>query len=167
MADFKPYFEKEKVAEGVEYENDAEDECTKFGIVVDDLNRFYAFNSFHTCNDIKGLEEDEAGKILKKLYWDFFMADKINNQLLAEFIVDSGLLNGKVLIAKAIQEIVGTLPDGKVGIKTLEAINNYDAIRLYDRLYGYRLRKFDEIKAANLKYYNGWINRLNTIKVDV
>ena len=42
MADFKPYWEKLKKAEGVVYENNKLDSqgSTKFGLVVDDLHEY-------------------------------------------------------------------------------------------------------------------------------
>ena len=98
----------------------------------------------------------------------FFLADQITNQNLAEFIVDSALLNGRRTIAVPVQEVLGVVADGKPGAKTLAAINKANPFELYCKLWGYRLRRFDEIvqaSPAKKKFYAGWINRLNAVKV--
>jgi len=164
MADFNLYFSIENNLEGVVYET-PNGNPTKFGLQVSDVSEYYGY----TCvaNDVKNMTASEAALILKKLYWDYFQGDNITNQLLAEFIVDSGLLNGKQFIAIAIQELIGGLvADGLIGTKSIAAINSYSVIDLYNRLYGYRYHRFDQLKATYTQDYAGWINRLNAIKVE-
>ncbi|QLH33474.1 MAG: hypothetical protein HWD62_14555 [Cyclobacteriaceae bacterium] len=43
------------------------------------------------AEDIKKLSEGDAKYIAKKIFWDYFLADLILNQSLAEFIVDWGI----------------------------------------------------------------------------
>jgi len=165
MADFTLYFPIENVLEGTHYEDPANDQCNKFGLEVSDLNTYYQTED-KTCADVAKLTSHTAALIIKSLYWDFFLADDINDQQLAMFIVDSGLNEGTGLIAHAVQEIVGVTADGIPGTHTLKAINNFNAFELYCKLYGYRLRRYDEIVSENddeQEFYTGWINRLNTV----
>ena len=113
MANFALYWPQENLLEGTVFENVLGDEPTKFGIVGQDITEYYGRLS--TVDDVKNLTPTTASAILKKLYWDFFLADQIANQTLAEFIVDSALLNGKATIAIAVQEILNVHADGKLG----------------------------------------------------
>lgn len=167
MANFNLYYPKAFALEGTEYENNPNDECTKFGLVLGDVQVYYKKPSA-TCEDVKNLIESEAIKILKKLYWDKWVGDSIVNQSLAEFLVDSSFNMGMATIIKAVQSIIGVNADGVVGNKTLVAINAYNPFELYCKLYGWRLCKYQEIVKNNPDkkgFYNGWINRLNAIKL--
>jgi lysozyme family protein len=163
MADFNLYLPKVFLAEGTKYENPVGDQCNKYGLEVSDLNEYYNRTNC-TCSDVQNLTDTEAAKIIKQLYWDYFKSDQITNQSLAEFIVDSGYNQGKGLIAKSVQEIVNVNADGVIGNISLAAINAFNTLELFNKLYGYRLRRYDEIVARNSskqQFYDGWINRLN------
>jgi lysozyme family protein len=167
MADFNLYFPIEQKLEGVVYENDAVDVggCTKVGLTLDDLKKYYN-NPNLTCDAVKNMTIDEAGIILKKLYWDYYRADEIPNQSLAMFLVDSRLNQGNV-ITKYIQQIVSVTDDGLFGNNTFNAMMAFDGKELYKQLYNKRLVRYNNIVASNPvqnKFYKGWINRLDAIK---
>lgn len=176
MANFDLYFPKEVAFEGSAYENVPGDSggCTKFGLTLDDLKEFMLdtdHNGVFNCEDVKALSRDEAFKVLKKLYWDYFKADQIPNQSLAEYIVDSGLNQGRVLIVKYIQHIIGVDVDGHFGPKTfqylLDRTKTDNGKTTFNALYARRLERYKAIVANNPsqnKFYKGWINRLNVIK---
>jgi lysozyme family protein len=171
MANFQPYFPKILASEGEVYENDPTDNggCTKYGIILSDLIEFHIDknqDNKYTCNDVKLLTKDDAHTMYKKMYWDYFKADSINNQSLAEYIVDGAINQGKGLIAKYIQNILGLKEDGIVGTATLSAINLYNAENLYDKLKQKRIDRYNHIVQANpsqVKFLHGWINRANCI----
>ena len=168
MADFSLLFPKILNSEGTAYENDPTDNggCTKMGIILDDLKTFTK-DTTKNCADLKNLTKNDAYAIYKKLYWDYFMADAIKNQSLAEYIVDGGINNGKPTITKYIQEIVGVTVDGLFGNKTLAAINAHDPQDLFNKLKEKRIEKYNNIVSANpsqSKFLDGWINRANSIK---
>ena len=171
MANFDPYFPSIIKSEGSVYENDPTDNggCTKFGIILQtlkdynfDVNKDGVFN----CDDVKALTIDDAKIIYKKMYWDYFKADSIKNQSLAEYIVDGAINQGKGTIAKYVQDIIGVTADGLVGNKTVEAINNHNSKDLFDKLKAKREEKYHKIVANNPsqnKFLKGWLNRLNCI----
>lgn len=169
MANFDKYFPIEIEAEGAVYENVPGDNggCTKFGLTLDDV-KLYKNNNTLTCESVKAIDRETASAMLKKIYWDFFSADQINDQNLAMFIVDGGLNMGKKLIAKYVQESVGVSADGQPGPKTIAAINAANPKELYKKVYDKRKARYDGIVAANppqSKFIKGWMNRLNLIKV--
>ena len=167
MANFDEYFPIENQLEGTVYENDADDVggCTKYGITLIDLVNFYKDKSLN-CSHVKAMTRDEAYKVLKGLYWDAYNCSEIPNQSLAEFICDSILNQGKIIV-KYIQQIVGVEVDGVWGLGTLKAVLNYDSKKLFDLLYQKRLTRYEDIVKHNPsqeKFHKGWINRLNAIK---
>lgn len=172
MAQFDLYFPIEVNLEGSEYEHDIDDigGCTRFGLLVEDLEEAHADldnDGEFTCSDVMKIDRATAHWVLKKLYWDFFQADKIFDQKLAEFIVDAGLNQGRVLIAKYIQSIVEVTVDGRVGMKTIAAINAHSAGEAFHELYDLRKERYIErAKGTNQKkFLKGWLNRLDAIKM--
>ena len=168
MANFEKYFPIEVNEEGAVYENVPGDNggCTKYGLTLDDFHE-YTGNDSLTCESVKAIDRQTAHDMLKKLYWDFFSADHIEDQELAMFIVDGGLNMGRVLIAKYVQTILGLTSDGKPGPKTLAGINAVNSADLFKRLYDRRKQRYDAIVANNpsqAKFIKGWINRLNMIQ---
>jgi lysozyme family protein len=76
------------------------------------------------AEDIKKLTEEDARYIAKKIFWDYFLADHISNESVAEFIVDWGYNSGRKTVAKIVQRLINVEVDGTVGIQTLRAINS-------------------------------------------
>lgn len=167
MANFDLYFPIEQKLEGVVFENDAIDVggCTKVGLTLNDLKKYYN-NQNLSCDDVKNMTIEEAGLILKKLYWDYYRADEIPNQSLAMFLVDSRLNQGDI-ITKYIQQIIRVKDDSIFGNNTFTAMMSFDDKELYKQLYNKRLVRYNNIVASNQiqnKFYKGWINRLDAIK---
>lgn len=172
MADFKLYLPKEFKAEGTVFENDPDDTggATKYGITLDDVHEYgLDANTDGKIDwaDVRDMTVDDAAKVLKKLYWDYFKADTINNQSVAEFFVDGGLNMGRILIGKYVQSSLGVTVDGMIGDKTVAAINNHPNIQsTFQQVYDKRKKRYYDIVAAKPsqnKFINGWMNRLNLI----
>ena len=172
MANFDLYFPKEVKLEGSAYENDPNDSggCTKYGITLDDLTEANAdldHDGEFTCNDVKSMQDADSRVILKKIYWDFFKADSIDNQSVAEYIVDSGLNMGRILIAKWVQGIVGVDADGHPGKMTVQAINAHFDADEFNKLYEERIERYTNIvnkRPSQSAFMKGWVNRANAIK---
>jgi len=171
MADFKLYFPLEEKFEGTAFENVAGDSggATKFGLTVDDLHEFgvdYTGDHIIDWHDVQALTAPNASLILKKLYWDFMQADYITNQSLAEYIVDSGLNQGRILIAKYVQTILNVTADGHFGSVTISCINKANQADLFKQLHDRRMQRYNAIVAGNpsqAKFIKGWTNRCNAI----
>lgn len=105
--------------------------------------------------------------ILKSMYWDRWRADEIENQGVAEMLVDWVWASGKYGITLP-QKVLGVAADGIVGAKTLAAVNTADAAELMGRLRAERLLFVERICTArpvNRKFRNGWVRRINAIRL--
>lgn len=118
--------------------------------------------------DLKRLTRtDMINCILKPHYWDKWKADQITNQSIANILVDWVWGSG-VWGIKIPQKILGVKQDGIVGNKTIGAINNWkNKKKLWELIYQARIKFINDIcntRKQNLKFKNGWLNRLNSMK---
>lgn len=117
-----------------------------------------------TVEDLKKLSDDEWIDILKTYYWDRWKADQIQNQSIANILVDWVWASGVHGIKKP-QVLLGVTADGIVGKATLAAINGYSSQHeLFDKIKQARLDFVDSIchsRPANEKFRCGWCNRIN------
>jgi len=121
-----------------------------------------------TKNDLRLTVLNDVKPIYKAFYWDVVNADYINNQRVAELFVDFIINSGcgyKNKHIKVIQKIVGVKADGKIGEKTLKAINSYNQKELYIKLYKYRINYYYSIAHGGQRNnLEGWLNRMLKIK---
>jgi len=119
------------------------------------------------AEDIKKLTEEDAKFIAKKIFWDYFRADFILNQSVAEFIVDWGYNSGRTTVAKIVQRLLKVVQDGVVGIQTLTAINVAVQEQFFNILKAERKAFLDNIitrRPEQKVFYKGWINRVNSFQ---
>ena len=119
-------------------------------------------------NDLKLItKKDVVECILRPHYWNRWKADNIKNQSIANILVDWVWGSGKWGIIKP-QELLNLKPDGIVGNKTLDAINNFpDQEELFERI-----KEIRKVFVANIVLSNpnqkifehGWLNRINSFK---
>ncbi len=116
-----------------------------------------------SVEDLKKIDYRTWRNILKTMFWDKWKADNINNQSMAELVVDwvwgSGLWG-----IKNPQQCLGVTDDGVVGSQTITAINSCNQSAMYRRIwkrrrdYYYGIVARDSGQRVNLQ---GWLNRLN------
>ena len=119
------------------------------------------------AEDIKKLGEDDARYIAKKIFWDYFLADFILNESVAQFIVDWGYNSGRKTVAKIVQRLVKVEVDGLVGPRTLTAINAADQEWLFNQLKIERkvfLNSIIKRRPDQIVFYDGWMNRVNSFQ---
>ena len=120
-----------------------------------------------SVEDLKNIPVSQWIEILKTMYWDKLKGDRIENQSLANILVDWFWLSGFVAI-KEIQRIVGVRVDGIFGELTLGAINSYaDPEILWGKIVAARRDHIERICRArpqNRKFRQGWLNRLNSLR---
>ncbi|MFN8356300.1 MAG: glycosyl hydrolase 108 family protein [Spirosomataceae bacterium] len=116
-----------------------------------------------TIDDIKRITISEAKEIYKTWYWDALMGDFVKNQAVAEIMVD-GKVNGGFSLVN-LQKQLGIMADGKMGAKTLAAINQANQAKLHAKLLADRKAHYANLIRAQpqkyAQYKNGWANRLN------
>lgn len=117
------------------------------------------------ANDIKLLDKKDFEAVLKQ-YWDRWQADKIQNQSVANILVDWVWGSGKwgIIIP---QRILGLTSDGIVGPKTIEKINSMNQSELFRLIFQEREKFLENIVKNNpsqKRFIKGWKNRLNDFK---
>ena len=115
---------------------------------------------------LKAIKYKEWLEILKTMFWDRWRADQINNESVALILVDWVWGSGKYGISIP-QKAIGVTADGVVGQKTIAAVNARGPKQLFDLIKKERLAYIERIcksRPTNVKYKNGWLNRLNDIK---
>lgn len=137
--------------------------CTMKGVTLATYRKF--FGKDKNCKDLKGITQAEWDLIFKEGYWDKLKADDINNQSIADLLVDWCWTSG-IYGIKLPQRVLGVKDDGVVGGKTIAAINDYpDQKELFNKLWNRRKKHFQDIaKNGKEKFLAGWLNRLNDFK---
>ena len=118
------------------------------------------------AEDIKLLSKADAVTVLKLNYWNRWKADQITNQSIAEILVDWVWGSGKWGIVIP-QRILKVVDDGIVGMGTLFAVNNVNQRGLHASIFHARKIFIEELVKNHpdqLKFFNGWMNRLNNFK---
>jgi len=119
------------------------------------------FGSDKTVEDLKAMKVEQFTLVLK-IYWDCWKADEIQNQSIAEILVDWVWASGKwgIIIP---QRILAVEPDGIVGEKTIEALNNSDQPAIFDKIKTARFTFVNKIvnnDPTQKKFINGWTTRI-------
>jgi lysozyme family protein len=119
-----------------------------------------------TVEDLKAISYGEWLEVLKTMFWDRWKADQIQNQSVANFLVDWVWASG-VYGIKLPQKVLNVSIDGVVGPKTLAAINEKDPAIVFGLMKQERIDYTERIcksRAQNRKFRTGWLNRINDLK---
>lgn len=119
-----------------------------------------------SIGDLHRLTDGEFTDILKTMYWNPCKADFIENQSVANAIVDWAWHSGTVTAVKEIQKGLGIKSDGIVGNITLSAINSESPLPLFGKIQSLRKAYIERIckaRPANNKFKRGWYNRINSL----
>lgn len=162
MADFFPAFERMIVNEG----------GYKLHTVAGDRGgQTYAGIARNRWPKWPGWRDIDAGdtppaQLVRAFYrtqfWTPLRLDEVNHQDVARNIFDFGVNAGTAVAAKLAQVVVGTTPDGRIGPKTLAAINDMDPelfVLRYTLAKVTRYRDIVERDRSQMKFLLGWINR--------
>ena len=137
-------------------------------------------------DDLKLLtNEDVRDLVLVPHYWNRWKADTINDQKIANILVDWVWASGSHGI-KIPQRLLGVNVDGIVGPKTIEAVNFADPKSLFLAIYDERVKFINNIversvseyekkigrkatetellKYTQKRFRKGWLNRLSELK---
>lgn len=111
--------------------------------------------------------QDMVEVVLKPHYWDLWQADKINNQAIANMVVDWTWMSGPSVI-RMVQDILQVRADGIVGPVTLHALNSFpDQELLFDMIKTRRVKcthKIIQDHPEKLVFKRGWLNRIAAIR---
>jgi len=117
-------------------------------------------------DDLKLISDREAvDAVLRPHYWDRWKADQIESQSLANILVDWTWGSGAHGI-RIPQRMLGVEMDGKVGPKTLAALNStnhkafFEAVKKEREIF---FRRIVAAKPSQKKFLKGWLRRLDSI----
>lgn len=134
------------------------------GVTLNTYRRFYGQDKVEA--DLRNMTRPQWRHIMKSGYWDVCRADSIENQKIAEIIVDWCVNSGTARI-RNVQTILDVKPDGMVGPVTLNAINTGDADTLYRRIMQARegwYMRLVRIDPKQKVFFPGWMNRLKRLE---
>lgn len=115
--------------------------------------------------DLRLISVADAINIMRKNYWNRWKADQINNQSLANTLVDWVWGSGKNGIVIP-QQMLGVTADGIVGPNTIKALNDVYAPAFFEKLRKRRLQYIDNIikkDRTQKRFQAGWYRRINAI----
>ena len=171
MADFEKFADKLLITfeGGSKFVNNPSDKggATKYGVTLSTWKEYgYDKNNDGKVDveDLKLITLEDAKNIAKKIFWDYFDADAIRNQSLAELISDWGYNSGRTTVARRVQRILQLPVDGVFGAGTLKAINKANQKNLFQAVKQDRKDFIDflvKIDPSQKVFYKGWMNRIN------
>lgn len=138
--------------------------ATNKGITIGTFRNFYGQDA--TVEQLKNITNEQWLHIFKCGYWDKWKADDIDNQSIANIVVDWAWASGTVTSIKQVQKILGVAVDGIVGNNTLTAINTAGQRDLFDRIHGKRIEFIENIvkrDPSQARFLKGWKNRINSL----
>ncbi len=138
--------------------------ATNKGITIGTFRNFYGKDA--TVEQLKNITDEQWLHIFKSGYWDKWKADDINNQSIADIVVDWAWASGPVTSIKQVQKILGVAVDGIVGNDTLTAINTADQRSLFVKIHSRRIEFVENIvkrDPSQTRFLKGWKNRINSL----
>lgn len=108
---------------------------------------------------MRALTPDDVAPIYRANYWDAVWGDHLPSGV--DFSVfDWAVNSGPARAIKALQRIVGSVSDGVMGPKTMQAVMNMDAEKIIDMMHGERQRFYERLDTFDT-FGRGWTRRNN------
>lgn len=141
--------------------------ATMVGITIGTYRSYcrYKGKKSPSVTELKNILYKEWRDIVHTMYWSKWKADLIEDQGVANMIVDWVWTSGQGIGIKRVQRLLGVTADGIVGPKTVAAVNAKGHSFIKD-VYNARKAHFESIVKSNptqKKWLKGWMNRINYI----
>lgn len=108
--------------------------------------------------DIASLTKEDAKSIYKRDYWDKVRGDNLPEPI-AIFVFDTAVNQGVFYASTMLQNAVGALPDGIIGLKTLDAVKRQNIVLTLGKMSLDRSKRYIENKNFTV-YGRGWLRRM-------
>lgn len=147
--------------------NQVRDEPTNMGIkqsTLDDYARKYSEKDLPS--DVKNLQPSQAKEIYKDAYWDNTNIPKIENDRVRNAVFDMNVMGGAGrVVQRALNDFsnAGLAVDGKIGPKTIDALNSIPANSVSDFMETLKAHRFEYLQKTDNwpTSKNGWTKRTN------
>lgn len=165
-ADPRRLFEKAR-GKGVTCDPDDLGGATVVGVTLATYSEYRRRKGFGkaTVRNLAAISYEEWLDVLKTMFWDRWLADRITSQGVANMLVDWVWTSGTYGVVIP-QKVLGVRADGIVGNRTLAAVNSGNPVSMFVRLKQARIEYTESIcrrRPANRKFRNGWLRRINAI----
>lgn len=162
MAEFLPAFERMIVNEGGYVLHTVKDDrggATYAGIA---RNFHQSWQGWKFIDQGETPPADLVRQFYRSNFWAPLRLDEVTHQEVAGNIFDFGVNAGLSTAAKLAQLVAGTTPDGKIGSKTIAALNAIDPDLFVARYALAKIARYRDIVVKNRtqqKFLVGWLNR--------
>lgn len=162
MADFLPAFERMIVNEGgYVLHTVAGDKggMTYAGIA---RNRWPLWAGWSVIDAGGEPQADLVRGFYRANFWTAMRLDEVTDQNVARTLFDFAVNAGTGTAVKLAQIVLGTTPDGRMGPKSLAALNNTDAALFLARYALAKLARYEQIVSRDRsqgKFLLGWVRR--------
>lgn len=162
MAEFLPAFERMIVNEGGYVLHTVKDD--RGGMTYAGIARAFHPNwpGWRVIDQGETPPADLVRQFYRSNFWHPLRLDEVEHQDVAGNIFDFGVNAGLGTAAKLAQLVAGTTPDGKIGAKTLQALNTIDPDLFVARYALAKIARYRDIVAKNRtqqRFLLGWLNR--------
>lgn len=162
MAEFLPAFERMIVNEGGYVLHTVKDDrggATYAGIA---RNFHPSWQGWRVIDQGETPPADMVRQFYRSNFWAPLRLDEVMHQEVAGNIFDFGVNAGLSTAAKLAQLVAGTTPDGKIGSKTIAALNAIDPDLFVARYALAKIARYRDIVVKNRtqqRFLVGWLNR--------
>ena len=162
MAEFLPAFERMIVNEGGYVLHTVKDD--RGGATYAGIARAFHPNwqGWRFIDQGETPPADLVRQFYRSQFWHPLRLDEVTHQEVAANIFDFGVNAGISTAAKLAQLVVGATPDGKIGAKTLQALNGIDPDLFVARYALAKMARYAQIVTRDRtqgKFLLGWLNR--------
>ena len=162
MAEFLPAFERMIVNEGGYVMHTVKDDrggATYAGIA---RNFHPSWQGWKFIDQGETPPADLVRQFYRSQFWHPLRLDEVTHQEVAANIFDFGVNAGISTAAKLAQLVAGATPDGKIGAKTLQALNGIDPDLFVARYALAKIARYRDIvrkDRSQIKFLVGWVSR--------
>ena len=110
-----------------------------------------------TEQEMKDLTVEDVAPIYRANYWDAVWGDHLPSGV-DWSVFDWAVNSGPARANKALQRIVGSVSDGVVGPKTMQAVMDMDPVKIVDMMYEERQRFYQGLSTFDT-FGRGWTRR--------
>lgn len=164
-----PFLNEEKIIseiierEGYEFTNRPNDRggATKYGVTQATLSAYLGRPA--TADMVRMLTEVTARAIYRQMFIQTPGFNRIQNDRVRVFVIDSGVQHGPEDPIRWMQRAVGVHVDGILGPVTAGAVNAFDQQALFAHLVACRIVHYGELITedhSQAEFARGWMNRV-------
>jgi len=133
--------------------------ATMKGVTLNVFRAFYGDDK--TVEDLKNITQSQLSHIYKIGYWNKCQCDSLPSGI-DYAVFDAAIMSGPHRSVKWLQEVVDTVPDGIVGIKTITATKRLKPQVVASELVQKRLDFLEKLSNYDV-FGRGWRRRVRTV----